>query len=89
MYVLAVLADAAVQPYLGGALANFYAYAPSRFNYCHRPLRDGNKRQLDVLDRQSGPITNIWRASIQFEYGDVALGHGQLVLGRLDDAAES
>ena len=38
-------------PFLGGGFGHFYAYAPEKIEYADRPLRDGDKRQLDVLDR--------------------------------------
>jgi len=40
-------------PYLGGGFGHFYAYAPTKIEYAHRPAFAMEvKRQLDVLDRR-------------------------------------
>ncbi|MBI4692770.1 MAG: glutathione-dependent disulfide-bond oxidoreductase [Gammaproteobacteria bacterium] len=38
-------------PYLGGGFGHFYAYAPTKMEYCINRFAMEAKRQLDVLDR--------------------------------------
>ena len=38
-------------PYLGGGFGHFYAYAPTKIEYCINRFAMETKRQLDVLDR--------------------------------------
>ena len=38
-------------PYLGGGFGHFYAYAPTKIEYCIDRYAMEVKRQLDVLDR--------------------------------------
>jgi len=41
-------------PYLGGGFGHFYAYSPTRIEYCIDRFTMEVKRQLDVLDRRLG-----------------------------------
>ncbi|MEP3329271.1 glutathione-dependent disulfide-bond oxidoreductase [Sedimentitalea sp.] len=75
-------------PYLGGGFGHFYAYAPSKMEYPINRFSMEVKRQLDVLDRQLAD--NTYLAGDDYTIADIAnwAWYGQLVLGRLYDAAE-
>ena len=75
-------------PYLGGGFGHFYAYAPEKFQYPIDRFTMETKRQLDVLDRHLAE--NDWMAGNSYTIADIAIWswYGQLVLGRLYDAAE-
>ena len=75
-------------PYLGGGFGHFYAYAPEKWQYPIDRFAMEAKRQLDVLDRQLAENTFI--AGEDYSIADMAIWpwYGQLVLGRLYDAAE-
>ncbi|WP_293574570.1 glutathione-dependent disulfide-bond oxidoreductase [Phaeobacter sp.] len=75
-------------PYLGGGFGHFYAYAPEKFEYPINRFAMETKRQLDVLDRQLAETAYI--AGPDYSIADMAIWawYGQLVLGRLYDAAE-
>jgi GST-like protein len=75
-------------PYLGGGFGHFYAYAPAKFEYPINRFTMEAKRQLDVLDRELAGKTFI--AGEDYTIADIAIWpwYGQLVLGRLYDAAE-
>lgn len=75
-------------PYLGGGFGHFYAYAPEKFQYPIDRFSMEAKRQLDVLDRQLGAHEFI--AGDSYSIADIAIWswYGQLVLGRLYNAAE-
>jgi GST-like protein len=75
-------------PYLGGGFGHFYAYAPEKFQYPIDRFSMEAKRQLDVLDRQLAE--NAFIAGDSYSIADIAIWawYGQLVLGRLYDAAE-
>lgn len=75
-------------PYLGGGFGHFYAYAPEKWQYPIDRFAMEAKRQLDVLDRQLAGRTFI--AGEDYSIADMAIWswYGQLVLGRLYDAAE-
>lgn len=75
-------------PYLGGGFGHFYAYAPEKFQYPIDRFAMETKRQLDVLDRQLAERPYI--AGDDYTIADMAIWpwYGQLVLGRLYDAAE-
>ncbi|MGR3571578.1 glutathione-dependent disulfide-bond oxidoreductase [Brevirhabdus sp.] len=75
-------------PYLGGGFGHFYAYAPDKLEYPIDRFSMEAKRQLDVLDRQLSQTTHI--AGEAYTIADIAIWawYGQLVLGRLYDAAE-
>ena len=74
-------------PYLGGGFGHFYAYAPEKYEYPINRFTMETKRQLDVLDRHLAE--NEWFAG-EYSIADIAIWawYGQLVLGRLYDAAE-
>ncbi|MCL4133047.1 UNVERIFIED_CONTAM: hypothetical protein GTU68_010707 [Idotea baltica] len=75
-------------PYLGGGFGHFYAYAPSKMEYPINRFSMEVKRQIDVLDRQLAD--NTYLAGDDYTIADIAnwAWYGQLVLGRLYDAAE-
>ncbi|MEX0368111.1 MAG: glutathione-dependent disulfide-bond oxidoreductase [Ruegeria sp.] len=75
-------------PHLGGGFGHFYAYAPEKWEYPINRFAMEAKRQLDVLDRELAHRTYI--AGEEYTIADMAIWpwYGQLVLGRLYDAAE-
>lgn len=75
-------------PYLGGGFGHFYAYAPEKFEYPINRFAMEAKRQLDVLDRELAAKPFI--AGDAYTIADMAIWpwYGQLVLGRLYDAAD-
>ncbi|MEX0318630.1 MAG: glutathione-dependent disulfide-bond oxidoreductase [Ruegeria sp.] len=75
-------------PYLGGGFGHFYAYAPEKWEYPINRFAMEAKRQLDVLDRELAHKEYI--AGEDYTIADMAIWpwYGQLVLGRLYDAAE-
>ncbi|WP_170340667.1 glutathione-dependent disulfide-bond oxidoreductase [Ruegeria arenilitoris] len=75
-------------PYLGGGFGHFYAYAPEKWEYPINRFAMEAKRQLDVLDRELADKAFI--AGSDYSIADMAIWpwYGQLVLGRLYDAAE-
>lgn len=75
-------------PYLGGGFGHFYAYAPEKMEYPINRFAMETKRQLDVLDRHLAE--NAWMAGGTYTIADMAIWawYGQLLLGRLYDAAE-
>jgi len=75
-------------PYLGGGFGHFYAYAPEKFEYPINRFTMETKRQLDVLDRNLADRRFV--AGEDYTIADMAIWpwYGQLVLGRLYDAAE-
>ncbi|MGL6209623.1 MAG: glutathione-dependent disulfide-bond oxidoreductase [Paracoccaceae bacterium] len=75
-------------PYLGGGFGHFYAYAPMKFEYAIDRFSMEAKRQLDVLDRHLA--THPFMAGAEYSIADIAIWswYGQLVLGRLYNAAE-
>ncbi len=74
-------------PYLGGGFGHFYAYAPSKMEYPINRFSMEVKRQLDVLDRQLSDKSYL--VGEEYTIADMAVWawYGQLVLGRLYDAA--
>ncbi|MGJ8545655.1 MAG: glutathione-dependent disulfide-bond oxidoreductase [Sulfitobacter sp.] len=74
-------------PYLGGGFGHFYAYAPEKFEYPINRFTMETKRQLDVLDRH---LVDKEYFAGDYSIADIAIWswYGQLVLGRLYDAAE-
>ena len=74
-------------PYLGGGFGHFYAYAPHKDEYAINRFTMEAKRQMDVLDRHLAE--NEWIAG-EYSIADMAIWawYGQLVLGRLYNAAE-
>ncbi|KMV28798.1 S-transferase [Photobacterium swingsii] len=75
-------------PYLGGGFGHFYAYAPEKFEYPINRFTMEAKRQLDVLDKQLA--NNTYLAGDEYSIADIATWpwYGNLVLGKLYDAAE-
>ncbi len=75
-------------PYLGGGFGHFYAYAPEKWKYPIDRFAMEAKRQLDVLDRHLADRD--WMAGGTYTIADMAIWawYGQLVLGRLYNAAE-
>ena len=75
-------------PYLGGGFGHFYAYAPEKLPYPIDRFTMETKRQLDVLDRQLAEHNYV--SSDEYSIADIAIWswYGQLVLGRLYNAAE-
>jgi GST-like protein len=75
-------------PYLGGGFGHFYAYAPEKWEYPINRFAMEVKRQLDVLDKHLD--RNEFLAGGEYTIADMATWpwYGQLVLGRLYDAAE-
>lgn len=75
-------------PYLGGGFGHFFAYAPEKWQYPIDRFAMETKRQLDVLDRQLAGNTYI--SGQEYTVADIAIWswYGQLVLGRLYEAAE-
>ena len=75
-------------PFLGGGFGHFYAYAPEKFEYPIDRYAMETKRQLDVLDQNLQDRTYI--CGENYNIADMAIWpwYGQLVLGRLYDAAE-
>ncbi|MEM7723692.1 MAG: glutathione-dependent disulfide-bond oxidoreductase [Pseudomonadota bacterium] len=75
-------------PFLGGGFGHFYAYAPEKYEYPINRYAMETKRQLDVLNRHLAE--NEWMAGGTYTIADMAIWswYGQLVLGRLYDAAE-
>ena len=75
-------------PYLGGGFGHFYAYAPAKFEYPINRFAMETKRQLDLLDQRLSK--NEFIAGSEYTIADMAIWswYGQLVLGRLYNAAE-
>ncbi|WP_458525637.1 glutathione-dependent disulfide-bond oxidoreductase [Onishia taeanensis] len=75
-------------PFLGGGFGHFYAYAPEKLEYPINRYAMETKRQLDVLDRRLAESEYL--AGDTYTIADIAnwAWYGQLVLGRLYDAAE-
>ena len=75
-------------PYLGGGFGHFYAYAPEKFEYPINRYAMEAKRQMDVLDRHLA--VHRYMCGEQYSIADIAIWpwYGNLVLGRLYDAAE-
>ncbi|QEL10483.1 glutathione-dependent disulfide-bond oxidoreductase [Kushneria phosphatilytica] len=75
-------------PFVGGGFGHFYSYAPVKLEYPIDRYTMETKRQLDVLDRRLAD--NRYLAGDEYTIADIAnwAWYGQLVLGRLYDAAE-
>ncbi|MDV7103727.1 glutathione-dependent disulfide-bond oxidoreductase [Vibrio sp. TH_r3] len=75
-------------PFLGGGFGHFYAYADEKQEYPINRFAMEAKRQLDVLDKQLA--NNTFIAGEEYTIADMAIWpwYGNLVLGRLYDAAE-
>ncbi len=75
-------------PYLGGGFGHFYAYAPEKWEYPINRFAMEAKRQLDVLNRELEHKTYLVGDEITIADFAIWPWYGQLVLGRLYDAAE-
>lgn len=75
-------------PFLGGGFGHFYAYAPFKIEYVIDRYAMETKRQLDVLDKHLVDSRHI--AGDEYTIADIAIWpwYGQLVLGKLYDAAD-
>lgn len=75
-------------PFLGGGFGHFYAYADEKQEYPINRFAMEVKRQLDVLDKQLA--NNTFVAGEEYSVADIAIWpwYGNLVLGKLYDAAE-
>ena len=75
-------------PYLGGGFGHFYSYAPEKFEYPINRFTMEVKRQLDVLNRHLADSK--YMCGDDYSAADIAIWswYGQLVLGRLYNAAE-
>lgn len=75
-------------PYLGGGFGHFYAYAPTKIEYCIDRFTMEVKRQLDVLDKQLEKNTYI--AGDDYTIADMAIWpwYGVLAQGKLYEAGE-
>jgi len=75
-------------PFLGGGFGHFYAYAPSKIEYCVDRYAMEVKRQLDVLDRHLAD--NQFICGDEYTVADIAIWpwYGAVVLNRVYDAAE-
>ena len=75
-------------PYLGGGFGHFYAYAPTKIEYCIDRFAMEVKRQLDVLNQRLA--TNAFLAGDEYTIADMATypWYGALVLGKVYNAAE-
>jgi len=72
-------------PYLGGGFGHFYAYAPSKMEYCIDRFTMEVKRQLDVLNRNLSERRYL--CGDEYNIADMATyaWYGQLCLGRFYD----
>lgn len=78
-------------PFLGGGFGHFYAYAPEPLEYPINRYTMESKRQLDVLDRHLKDNTYMCGSNEDdYNIADMIIWawYGQLVLGKLYDAAE-
>lgn len=75
-------------PFVGGGFGHFYVYAPEKYEYPINRYAMETKRQLDVLERQLSQHNYV--AGENYSIADIAIWpwYGQLVLGRLYNAAE-
>ena len=73
-------------PYLGGGFGHFYAYAPTKIEYCIDRFTMETKRQLDVLNQHLAD--NTYFAGDDYSIADIAIWpwYGNLVLGTLYNA---
>ena len=78
-------------PFLGGGFGHFYAYAPEPMEYPINRYTMETKRQLDVLDQHLTNRTYMCgNTEADYTIADIIIWawYGQLVLGKLYDAAE-
>ena len=78
-------------PFLGGGFGHFYAYAPEPLEYPINRYTMETKRQLDVLDKHLKDHEYMCgNEEADYNIADMIIWawYGQLVLGKLYDAAE-
>lgn len=78
-------------PFLGGGFGHFYAYAPEPLEYPINRYTMETKRQLDVLDKHLKDHSYMCgNDDSDYNIADMIIWawYGQLVLGKLYDAAE-
>jgi|TARA_R110002020_G_scaffold41461_7_gene122262 GSH-dependent disulfide-bond oxidoreductase len=78
-------------PFLGGGFGHFYAYAPEPLEYPINRYTMETKRQLDVLDSHLKDNQYMCgNEEVDYNIADMIIWawYGQLVLGKLYDAAE-
>lgn len=78
-------------PFLGGGFGHFYAYAPEPLEYPINRYTMETKRQLDVLDKHLKDHEYMCgNKEADYNIADMVIWawYGQLVLGKLYDAAE-
>jgi GST-like protein len=75
-------------PYLGGGFGHFYAYAPTKIEYCIDRFTMETKRQLDVLDKHLA--NNAYMAGDEYSIADIAIWpwYGSVVRNTVYEAAE-
>jgi GSH-dependent disulfide-bond oxidoreductase len=75
-------------PYLGGGFGHFYAYAPTKIEYCIDRFAMEVKRQLDVLDKHLEH--NDYMAGDEYSIADMAIWpwYGAVVANVVYEAAE-
>lgn len=75
-------------PYLGGGFGHFYAYAPTKIEYCIDRFAMEVKRQLDVLDQRLAK--NAYLAGDEYTIADIAVypWYGVLTTGKVYNAGE-
>lgn len=75
-------------PYLGGGFGHFYAYAPTKIEYCIDRFAMETKRQLDVMDRHLAE--NQYFSGDEYTIADIAIWpwYGNLILHNQYGAAE-
>lgn len=75
-------------PYLGGGFGHFYAYAPTKMEYCINRFTMEVKRQLDVLDRNLAERRYL--IGDEYTIADIAVfpWYGVLITGDLYNAQE-
>ena len=75
-------------PYLGGGFGHFYAYAPSKMEYCIDRFAMEVKRQLDVLDRNLAERQYL--CGDDYSIADIAVWpwYGALVFNTIYEASE-
>ncbi len=76
-------------PYLGGGFGHFYAYAPTKIEYCFDRFAMETKRQLDVLDKQLA--NNNYIAGEEYTIADMAIWpwYGAVMLGTIYGDADT
>ncbi|MBQ0799572.1 MAG: glutathione-dependent disulfide-bond oxidoreductase [Porticoccaceae bacterium] len=75
-------------PYLGGGFGHFYAYSPTRIEYCIDRFTMEVKRQLDVLDHHLAD--HQYLCGDTYTIADIAVWpwYGELMFNTLYEAAE-